>query len=1688
MSKKKKVLICAISLVIILLLGVSIFLLTGHNHQYGEWEILQHSTCYEQGTKIRTCTVCQKEEKGTLPLAPHTYSDMQSVWIDNANYVEAVCSVCHDASMRYQGGYSIQTGAVHLQDCATDFFFDIVCVDEENVVRENLTIVESMFADADEELREAASDEYILSQLSEDVWRVMPAKPYLECTGYTVILGERVSFHSFPGSTLSFRTGGASEDVAVFNDDILFLHNLETETPGYYPYTIEFDAENAVFHLTVSQQGIFTQDAVGQILCVGECTDMESAVMLDSDAVDVGRIMDINTVDGLTYITLGPVGLEDIYSELDMSLGGKELVAFEEFDEEYRLAFTQAALTSDAFLSSFSNIQAAAEQYAQSIGACTVDVDWNKELDNLLASMEPKLTTSNSGNVTKALLSIGVDNYDIELKVSKDGTHVASVIFSLTFKNQFEILVDGNVNKTNLVEYVKDKVNIFVDKNITAEFHAELGVKSTSTFQFGISFKSALQKNTYYVINPKSGIIHADFCRHATELSQIDSNCLTLPEIKTMFGEDYVEAQCNVCKPFDETKFFVINARNGMVHRGNCMHVSQIDEVNLLQAYIRPTEGEKHGNITYQYCANCSPGNIPSKSFHEFILDTSKNADIEKIYKYTSSMIEDALNLKVSKPDKDTQILKAKLWVFEFGFSMKPTVSMNTQASLDFTYIDITKKTIVFDLRYSQAQKEYVVVSDILDVALTPEEERQVTTSIDVAGSVEIKAGMQFGISLGPAVVSEWFNVRAVLDIGAYADMSLMGHIAFNRPEESYAAGYIDLGLYWKVTTDFTLASHTSKPLTLLPETKFSLFYFGDERIYYGFYDYEQVISLGNQTMIPLDDNLLNTVYYNLRQQQSGTQALSFNTEKQNGYALTITITDANGKPSDDCSIANGVLNVSKGAPDFFTAYMHIVVVDTDPVEWTDLIETKETQSLGFRYDLPELVIEIQYDATSATITPEKTPSEGLEFTSNGDGTCAVTGIGTCADTDVVIPSVSTDGDMVTSVGDAAFRDCLNITSVVIPDSVVRISGYVFSGCTNLTSIIIGSDMVSMGDMPFYGCSNLLSIDVAPDNAQFCSNDGILYNKGMSELVCYPNGRIATAFAVPDSVTSIGKGAFIGCSNLTSIEIPDGVDNIGLSAFAFCTNLTTIDLPQNLSIVNAGLFTSCTSLASITIPENVASIGDVAFLNCSSLTCITIPNSVTRIGISSFDLCTSLSDVYYGGTQASWNSIEIGTSNEALMDATIHFGEGVGSHAHTIEVIPAVTPTCANAGLTEGSFCTDCGKIIVAQQIIVPTGHNPVNDHCTVCGASCKISEGLEYSLNRDKGSYTVIGIGTCTDTEIVIPTKHEGFPVIAIADDAFKGCANLQSIIIPDSVTSIGYRAFYNCQSMRTVTFGQSVHTVGWGAFANCKSLTEVTLPASIKKFDTNTNYEGVFEGCTKLTKVVIGDANEQIELTVLAKEMFKNCTALETVVIGNGIGILNDDAFEGCTNLKEVTLGNSVKTIGNYAFKGCANLQSIIIPDSVTSIGYRAFYNCQSMRTVTFGQSVHTVGWGAFANCKSLTEVTLPASIKKFDTNTNYEGVFEGCTKLTKVVIGDANEQIELTVLAKEMFKNCTALETVVIGNGVGTIGERAFDGCTSLTNIVYKGTVARWNAMLLGSNWNRNVPAIEVICSDGAVRIKD
>ena len=436
----------------------------------------------------------------------------------------------------------------------------------------------------------------------------------------------------------------------------------------------------------------------------------------------------------------------------------------------------------------------------------------------------------------------------------------------------------------------------------------------------------------------------------------------------------------------------------------------------------------------------------------------------------------------------------------------------------------------------------------------------------------------------------------------------------------------------------------------------------------------------------------------------------------------------------------------------------------------------------------------------------------------------------------------------VTSIGSYAFWWCENLTSVTIPNSVTSIGDFAFAYCIRLYSynaMTIPNSVTQLGDGVFY--HSRVAVNVASGNKNYCSEDGVLYNKQKTALLyvggrfkgdtfkipnsvtsignyAFCDGKQLTSVTIPASVTSIGDYAFEGCTSLKSITISNSVTNIGNHAFDGCYYLTSVTIPNGVTAIGERMFYNCTRLASVTIPGSVTSIGSSAFSGCDALTSVTIPSSVTSIGWDAFCCCDSLTDIYYGGYGVDWLAAVDGY-NYALENATVvHFKEDLYGRG--------------------------------------------------ACG------ENVSWVMTLD-GTLTISGTGEMADysgSDNFVPW--------------FAAKKYIQSVVIESGVTNIGNNAFDGCYNLTSVTIPGSVTSIGWGAFWDCDALTSVTIPDSVTSI-----WGYAFENCSALTEIRLPSA-----LKIISCNAFWDCDALTSVTIPKSVTSIDSDAFWDCDSLTDV------------------------------------------------------------------------------------------------------------------------------------------------------------------------------------------
>ena len=502
----------------------------------------------------------------------------------------------------------------------------------------------------------------------------------------------------------------------------------------------------------------------------------------------------------------------------------------------------------------------------------------------------------------------------------------------------------------------------------------------------------------------------------------------------------------------------------------------------------------------------------------------------------------------------------------------------------------------------------------------------------------------------------------------------------------------------------------------------------------------------------------------------------------------------------------------------------------------------------------------------AADIVGSGTCGNNLTWTLDNKGTLTISGIGEMNNydntysnqapwyaktiTDVVINSgVTTIGNYafdacyglksvtiptgVLSIGESAFSVCSRLPNITLPDSVITVGKDAFHGCGSLTSVTIPDSVANINEGAFSRCERLITINVNLNNPMYSSIDGVLFNKSQSVLLTYPCGKEDTVYNIPNSVTTIGYGAFYectkltsvtipasvdviaenafnGCYDLTNLTIPDGVMTIGEMAFANCQSLVNMTIPSSVTIIGDGaffqcsvtniilssnitaigneVFKNCDELLSITIPDSVTFIGDLAFCNCANLESVVIPNSVTKIGKGAFFDCNKLADVHYSGTLSQWNEIIIDEENYPLSFVALHCADK--------ELMPSENIIVAQGYCGAENDGTNLQWRLTSARTLTISGSGAMKDYQTFWE---------DWSGENRQPWY---------DYDSHIKTVIVEHGVTRIGDVGFWSLSKLTSVTLPESVTTIGRLAFYSCSNLRSITIPCSVTTIGNQAF----------------------------------------------------------------------------------------------------------------------------------------------------------------------------------------------------------------------------------------------------------------------------------
>ncbi len=707
--------------------------------------------------------------------------------------------------------------------------------------------------------------------------------------------------------------------------------------------------------------------------------------------------------------------------------------------------------------------------------------------------------------------------------------------------------------------------------------------------------------------------------------------------------------------------------------------------------------------------------------------------------------------------------------------------------------------------------------------------------------------------------------------------------------------------------------------------------------------------------------------------------------------------------------------------------------------------------------------------------------------------------------TSVVIPST------VTSIAEYAFSGCSSLTNIEIPNTITTIKGYAFQNCSTLTSITVPDSVASVANGAFKGCNALTSITLpfvgasrtatgpnatfghifgfttasassggkssestyyvnsnvgsAPEGTTwqyscynsyyYQTNSGATYYRLRSYFYYIPSSLTSvtitdadtisdaafnqckniTSITLNDEITSIGAYAFNGCSALESINIPSGVTAINSYVFSDCSSLTNIEmpsavttieegafkdcssleslgLPSGVSSINSYVFSGCSSLTNIEIPSTITTIESYAFQNCSNLISAIVPNSVTSIGNGAFKDCNALTSITLPFVGASRTA----TCYEGVLGYIFGYEKRDGRSYYYLYSMPKFTYVSSGSNKTSSSVAFQNYTLESSSSLSKPASPSGTTWQYSCYTYSYKSnsysSESPVYYLN----AYYYYIPSSLTSVTITDATT--------ISDAAFNNCQNITSITLQSSVTSIGSYAFQNCTSLESIVIPSGVTTISASTFALCKALANVEIPNTVTSIGSY-----AFQDCHALTEINLPES-----VTTINTYAFKNCTGLKNIEVPSSVTSIGSYAFQNCTGLKEIVIPSSVTSIGSYAFSGCSSLESITLPFVGGSVK-----TSSSTYQYPFG---YIFGSTSYDGGVATSQTYYYSSASSTTTSTYYIPA-----SLKEVTITGGN-------ILRGAFQNCNNITTIVLPN-VSSITSYAFDGCTSLENVYYRGT---------------------------------
>ena len=659
-------------------------------------------------------------------------------------------------------------------------------------------------------------------------------------------------------------------------------------------------------------------------------------------------------------------------------------------------------------------------------------------------------------------------------------------------------------------------------------------------------------------------------------------------------------------------------------------------------------------------------------------------------------------------------------------------------------------------------------------------------------------------------------------------------------------------------------------------------------------------------------------------------------------------------------------------------------------------------------------------------------------------------------------------GYKVIKIGNFAFRDCKKITSVHIPDAVISIGQDAFLSCVNLESVNMPTSLTVLRNGAFYNCPKLSGTIYIPVGVTTIEAETFWGCNSLEDII------------LPSTLTTIGKGAFSNNHHITQLTLPASVTTLGENAYAYCKNLTTITIPATVTSIGKGVFAGCNALTTLTvadgnpnydsrngcnalihkatntiiqgttntvIPATVTAIGPSAYQGLTGITEVDIPAQILSIGQKAFKGCTNIARVVIHG------SPQIDDDAFGSASATCRF------------FLFAATPP--NSDEYAVSWSAQQGTLYVCQGHLsdyqAATGWKNFNAFKEVYPTSVetfsvKTAENIDltimildhFDLKAQVGNGVNAAIATATSGRVTIPSEADGYDIHVIATNAFKDCCELTEVVITSGINSIESKAFSGNGALATVTCqATAAYDIADDAFSE-----ETFKKAALM---VNTTLEGYFISAVgwKNFANIGGPGIDLTGVTSFTEATVEGVDVTYTVLDANArtvkVGAENDGLAiyqftKGSITIPAQVQKCKVVEVGAKAFNSCLMLDAINLPTSIEKIGEKAFYYCSKLTSFTLPKGVASLGKD-FLSSRNIETLIVEEGNTYYDSRNNCNAIIE--TASNTLLLGCKNTKLpdDITAIGDYAFYY-SGITTAIIPSRVTTIGDNAFNHCSSLT----------------------------------------